>query len=84
MEKNMLGMVFIDREEFIRLDYRSDSIWITHKKKIMIMPKQHRLENILTGRNQRVSWGETAAYGRKIRLVNFRASGENRAPSTGK
>lgn len=84
MEIYMLEMVFIDREEFIRLDYTIDSTWITYKKKFIIMSKQHKPEKILTGRNQRVSWGEIAAFGREIRFANIRFLGEIRAPSPGK
>jgi hypothetical protein len=84
MEINMLGTGFIDREEFIRLDYTSDSTWIIHKKKYIIVLKQYRPEKILIGRNQRVSWGEIAAFGREIRLANIHASGEIRAPSARK
>ena len=79
-------MVFIDREEFIRMDYTIDSARITYKKKFIIMSKQHnhKPERILTGRYQRISWGEIAAFGREIRFANIRASGEIRAPSAGK
>lgn len=49
-----------------------------------MMSKQHKPEKILTGRDQRVSWGEIAAFGREIRFANIRSSGEIRAPNAGK